>query len=77
MQSIYFAILATGLVVCAIGMFCITFLYRPAYGGRNMSNRAGSAKRRFGWPLYIGIVCVPLGIIIVFGAIIWRNHLPH
>ncbi|UWZ82887.1 DUF4570 domain-containing protein [Occallatibacter riparius] len=27
------------------------------------------------WPLYTAAICIPLGIIITFGAIIYNNHL--
>jgi hypothetical protein len=27
------------------------------------------------WPLYVSWTCVPLGIAVMFGAILWHNHL--
>ena len=75
MQSIFFTILAIGLVICGFGMFCVTYLYRPP-NDRFSGNRTRGATRASAWPLYVGIVCIPLGVIIVFGAIILRNNLP-
>jgi hypothetical protein len=31
--------------------------------------------RALAWPFFISIVCVPLGIVMVFGSIIWSNKL--
>jgi hypothetical protein len=32
-------------------------------------------RRASVWPLVLSSTCIPLGILIVFGSIIWNNHL--
>jgi hypothetical protein len=27
------------------------------------------------WPLIVAATCIPLGIVVIFGAIPWNNHL--
>lgn|GEM_PF-5363620 len=74
MQKLFFGMLATGFVVCGIGMYFMTYvehrLNRSRFPGS--TNRASSPV----WPLYVAFTCIPLGIVIMFGAIVWRNHLP-
>jgi hypothetical protein len=48
-------------------------------GGNTEVNYGRLVKQRRvrAWPFYVCVVCVPLGIVIVFGSILWSNHLKH
>ena len=75
MQSLFFGILAIGFVICSIGMYFMTYvehrLNRPRGAPKPADRRGGRV-----WPLYIAFTCIPLGIAIMFAAIVWKNHLP-
>jgi hypothetical protein len=75
-----------GFVVACIGMLARIYmdfsvkdgdiLSRPT--GRNTEMEYERLMKEQGapsWPLYVALTCIPLGIAIVFGAILWRNHL--
>ena len=75
MQKLFFPILATGFVICGIGMYCMTYVEHRL---NRSQKRIGSTNGRSApvWPLYVAFICIPLGIAIMFGAIVWKNHLP-
>ena len=78
-------------VLIGFGIFCVGGLARAymdfaAHGMRMFSDfRRGNTevsywrlvkqRRAKVWPFVVCVVCIPLGIVVAFGSIIWSNHL--
>ena len=85
MKSLPF-ILALGFIVSCIGIFARIYMdislshaqLSNSQKGRNTELRYFHLIKQRGvpvWPLVVAVSCVPLGIVIIFGAIAWNNHL--
>jgi hypothetical protein len=79
-------IVVLGFVVFCIGGLARTYMNislskRSLSGGqkrRSTELRYKSLMREHNapaWPLFVAITCMPLGIVIIFFAIAWSNHL--
>jgi hypothetical protein len=84
-------IVALGFIVFCIGGLARTYMNLSL----NKRSLPGEQKRRStelrykrlmkehdapAWPLFVAITCMPLGIVIIFFAIAWSNHIrlrPH
>ncbi len=75
MQKLFFFALAVGLIVSGFGMYCMTYMEHTLSSRRRHMAPSGG-RRAPVWPLYVAFICIPLGIIIMAGAIVWKNHLP-
>ena len=75
MQRLFFTILVIGFVICGIGMYCMTYVNHALNRGQ-MNERSKNGSGAPAWPLYVAFACIPLGIVIMFGAIVWKSHLP-
>jgi hypothetical protein len=74
-------ILVLGIIVCWIGMFGYMSMKFRVLGSRNFLRIVPNVIPRYLrlakeegvplWPLVISIVCLPLGVIIAFCAILW------
>jgi hypothetical protein len=79
-------ILAVGFIVFCIGGFARVYMDSSWKNGRfwgghstrntelnyiRMEKETGKSR----WPVYLAAICIPLGIAIVFGAILYYNHL--
>jgi hypothetical protein len=75
MERLFFAILAIGFLISGTGMYSLTYVEHPL--NRSRRHMVSTQERRAPlWPLYVAFTCIPLGIAIMFGAIVWKNHLP-
>ena len=85
MKSLPF-ILALGLIVSCIGVFARIYMdISLSHAHLSDSQKRRNTELRYfhlikqrgvpAWPLVVAISCIPLGIVIIFGAIVWNNHL--
>ena len=81
-----FVILFLGFAVFCIGILARTYMNRVLNNGRLWGVEKGRStelrylqlvrKRRApAWPLTVSVICIPLGIAVMFGSILWNNHL--
>ena len=78
--------IAMGFIVSCIGVAARVYMdfsvngWRAAYDLKRGSTeltywRLVKQKGAPAWPLIINVTSIPLGILIVFGSIVWINHL--
>jgi hypothetical protein len=75
MHGVFFAVLSIGFLICGSGMFCMTYvdhIFNP--GRRNRNSPDGNRVPT--WPMHVAFTLIPLGIVIMAGASVWKNHLP-
>ncbi len=86
MQRNLFFILALGFLVCCVGGFARIYMDNVFYRshlpgtkwGRTTELRYMRMIKEKGvpkWPLYVAVICIPLGIATCVGAILYNNHL--
>ena len=79
-------ILALGFIISCIGIFARIYMDRSVSRARRLGAHRGrnteltylhlvKQQRAPSWPLVLAASCIPLGIVIIFGAILWNNHL--
>lgn len=79
-------ILALGFIVSCVGIFARIYMDRSVNRARPLGAHRGSnteltylhlvkQHRAPSWPLFLAASCIPLGFVIIFGAILWNNHL--
>ncbi|HEY1903208.1 MAG TPA: hypothetical protein VGG56_12290 [Terracidiphilus sp.] len=80
-------IVAIGFIVFCVGGLARVYMDFSSKNGRfwggnsaqkntelsyiRMAKETGKSQ----WPVYLAAICIPLGIAIVFGAILYHNHL--
>ncbi len=80
--------IAIGLAIFCVGGFARIKMDYAANGMRMFHDfRRGNTEKSYwklikehrapAWPFILSIVCVSLGAVILFGSIIWSNHLKH
>lgn len=86
MLSSLFVVLFLGFVVFCIGILARTYMNRTLNDGRLWGVEKGRStelryfqlvrkKRVPAWPLAVSTICISLGIAVMFGSILWNNHL--
>jgi hypothetical protein len=85
MYRLLFPGVLIGFAISCVGIVSRTYMDFSAHGrkmftdfqrGNNQVNywRRFKQRRASVWPFFVSIVCIPVGIIIVFGSIIWSNQ---
>ncbi len=80
--------IAIGFAIFCVGGFARIKMDYAANGMRMFHDfRRGNTEKAYwklikehrapAWPFFLSIVCVPLGVVVLFGSIIWSNHLRH
>lgn len=82
MQSSPIEYLWVGFGIACVGFMALNMSHRMRQQGFTRNPRRLSLVRDWGlikqhvgvWPLVIAAVCIPAGIIMTFGAILYNNH---
>jgi hypothetical protein len=80
--------LIIGLAIFCVGGVARAYMDFAAHGMKKFSNfRRGNTEAKYwrlvkqrrarAWPLFVSVVCIPLGVIVVFGSILWSNNHRH
>jgi hypothetical protein len=76
--------LIIGFAISCVGVFARVYMDFAEHGMKMFSTlRRGNTevsywrlvkqRRARAWPLFVSVVCIPLGVIVVFGSILWSN----
>lgn len=79
---------ATGFAIFCVGGVARAYMDFSANGMKMFSDfRRGNTELAY-WklvkeghapvlPFFLSVVCIPLGVVIAFGSILWSNHVTH